>query len=168
MKNKSSLIQRSKMFLAVCSLFLFSFSSKIVHEQPQPRNIFITLNVDTGRIVKPNINAFCNFGQDPSISNENFTIQAGIGDNIIWQGVSSSAPDTDIVNITSINYQGGKNIFGKNILTGNSNIPEKVIGTVLYDTPEGQDYKYKISFTVLNNGVKRNGTFAIDPKIQIH
>ena len=128
----------------------------------------ITLNVDTGRIVKPDLNMYCNFGQEEEISNEDFTITVNVGDTIIWQGVSLNAPETDIVNITSINHHGGTNIFGVNILHGNEESPELVVAEVLNSTV-GEDkktYKYTIKFTVLNNGVKRNGTFQIDPKIK--
>ena len=44
---------------------------------------------------------------------------------------------------------------------------QKVVGTVLNPTPEGKEYKYTIAFTVYNNGVKRNGTYRIDPIIKV-
>ena len=83
-----------------------------------------------------------------------------------WEGVSSSSPDTDIVDITKIKYVKGTNIFGKDLLPGNK--PHKITGNVLTSTAAAGDYKYEISFTVTNNGVKRNGIFRIDPVIQAH
>lgn len=149
--------------LLLCLIITVSFScnSKVqkIHT--------ITLNVDTGKIVKPNIDPFCNFGQPANISNRDYTIKVDIGDIIIWEGVSSSAPSTDIVNITSINHEGGVNVFGRNVLRGNGDSPEIVIGRVLHGAPGDED-KYAISFTVYNNGEKRNGAFRIDPKLIVN
>lgn len=153
-------------FLILITIVLFSFSISLYGQETH----WITLNVDTGNIVKRDVNDYCNFGQEDGTSNEDYTIEVNIGDTIIWQGVSSVAPDTDIVNITSINHQGGTNIFGVNILKGNNESPEQVIGEVLNTTVGGnkKDYKYVIKFTVFNNGNKRNGTFQIDPKIKVN
>ena len=126
---------------------------------------YITLNVDTSTINSQNESSVSNFGQEEGISNEDFTISVRIGDTIIWSGESSSSPD-DVVNISSINYEGGKNIFSQNRLAGNGGVPEQVVGTAVNGNV-GEFIKYKISFTVLNNGIKRGGTYMIDPKIQI-
>jgi len=130
----------------------------------------ITLNVNTAQIVKPNINDYCDFGQDSNISNEDYTIKAKVGDIITWKGLTST--EGDVVNIVSINHIGGKNIFGKTNLKGNGEDPELVVGKVLNSTYDKGNkkhdlYKYTIKFTVINNGVQRNGTFHIDPKIQV-
>jgi len=160
-------IKKSGLILMLGSVLLFSFSGSTEREEQEPQNIVVTLNVDTGQIQKSNASAYCNFGQPEGVSNEDFTIIVNIGDVVTWQGVSSSS-DKDVVNITAINHEGGKNVFGQNVLKGDGANPEKVVGKVLYPTPDNQDYKYKISFTVTNNGSKRNGTFHIDPKIQAH
>jgi hypothetical protein len=91
-----------------------------------------------------------------------------VGDTVTWQGVSSNAPSTDVVNIVSINHEGGKNVFDQNVLKSNGQSPERVSGVVKSRTDDGKKYKYKISFTVTNNGAKRNGMFHIDPKIFVH
>lgn len=127
----------------------------------------ITLFVNTAEVTSQNTGAQCNFGQAPGIPNEEFTIQVKPGDIIVWKGVSANAPETDIVNITAINHEGGVNVFDKNVLRGNGQTPEVVIGHVVQGAP-GDEEKYSLSFKVTNNGVKRNGTFRIDPKIQIH
>ena len=168
MKKNELITSKLGMILGLTALSLMSFSVPINKKNVFTESIVITLNVDTGQIDKQDVNASCNFGQPSDISNEEFTVTAGIGDVITWQGVSSSSPSTDVVNITAINHEGGKNVFGENVLKGNGENPEKVIATVLYNTPEREEYKYKISFTVTNNGVKRNGTFHIDPKILVH
>tara|TARA_R110001583_G_scaffold1775_5_gene13621 strand:+ start:2482 stop:2958 length:477 start_codon:yes stop_codon:yes gene_type:complete len=126
---------------------------------------YITLNVNTSVINSQNESAVSNFGQEEGISNEDYTISVNVGDTIIWQGLSSSSPN-DVVNISSINYEGGKNIFNRNRLSGNGQVPEQVVGTVVIGNV-GEFIKYKLSFTVLNDGRRRGGTYHIDPKILI-
>ncbi len=126
----------------------------------------VTLNVDTSLIEKSNINDYCDFGQNKdSISNEDYTIIVNVGDKITWQGISTSS-EYDTVKIKKIKHVKGegRNVFDKDSLSGN----EKVIGRVLHYTKKDKPYKYKIFFTVYNNGVRRNGTFHIDPKIQVN
>lgn len=149
----------SKILIAVLSLGLMS-SSYVTAQETH----IVTLFVNTTDIVKPNIDQFANFGQPAGISNENFTINVRLGDIVIWKGVSTSAPDTDIVNISAINHEGGVNVFGQNVLRGNGETPELVVGTVINGRP-GDEEKYKLSFKVFVNGSKKNGTFHIDPKI---
>ena len=150
------------------SLLLCSFSDLTQPEQEAPKNVIVTLNVDTGLIDKDNTSASCNFGQEESITNEEFTIVVNVGDTVTWRGVSSNSPETDVVNITKIKYVKGKNIFGKDLDTKDKGKHQKVSAKVLSSTAVEGAYKYDISFTVINNGVKRNGTFHIDPKIQSH
>lgn len=124
----------------------------------------IVLEVNTAEITKPNIDPYCSFeGQDPDVSDEDFTIVVHNGDTIRWVGISTSSDD-DVVNITSINYRGGKNVLGKNVHRGDGS---EVAATVK-NAEVGDEEKYTISFKVLNNGRNRNGTFLIDPKIRIH
>ncbi|MEP7269818.1 MAG: hypothetical protein ABI844_19535 [Saprospiraceae bacterium] len=127
----------------------------------------ITLEVNTSRLDKKDVNASCSFGQAPGISNEDYTIQVNKGDIIIWRGVSTNAPSTDVINIDAINHQGGVNVFGVNRLAGNNQDHETVSGVVRQGIPGDVD-KYTLSFKVLINGKKFNGTFHIDPKIQVN
>ncbi|MCH7658457.1 MAG: hypothetical protein IIB05_09090 [Bacteroidetes bacterium] len=60
------------------------------------------------------------------IAPRDFTTYVQNGDTIRWIGVSTSS-ENDIVNITSINYQGDKNLLGVNVLRGNG---AEVAGTV--------------------------------------
>lgn len=169
MQNRRSFLKQSGLLLAAGTLPLSAFSV-FRNRVNQAENIVVTLYVDTSKIDKNDVNAACNFGQALEIPNEEFTIEARVGDTITWKGVSTSAPDTDVVNIKSINHEGGKNIFGQNVLIGDRETPEKVVGKVASTTGEEKTdvFKYKISFTVLNNGSIRNGTFHIDPKITVH
>ncbi len=87
----------------------------------------ITLNVNTGEIQKPNADEYCDFGQPSDVANRDFTITVNVGDTVIWEGVSTDAPGTDVVNIVSINHEGGKNVFDRNILKGDGGNPERVV-----------------------------------------
>lgn len=159
-------MKTNKLFQILIAMLLISFNNDLYAQLEH----IITLNVDTGQITKHEVNEYCNFGQEEGISNEDYTITVNIGDTIVWQGVSTNAPDSDTVSITSINHRGGTNIFGVNTLLGNGETPELVIGEVLNST-EGErkkTYKYTIKFKVFNNGHKRNGTFQIDPKIKVN
>ncbi len=135
-----------------------SLSAQTVHT--------ITLFVNTAEINAQNMADQCNFGQPAGTSNEEFTLNARVGDIIVWKGVSSNAPETDMVGISAINHQGGVNVFGKNVLNGNSQEPEMVTGTVVQGAP-GDVNKYMLSFKVFNNGTQRGGTYRIDPKIRV-
>lgn len=147
-------------------VFCLSFSTMTYAQTQTGDTITITLHVNTADIVKPNVNAFANFGQPVTVSNENFTVHARIGDVIRWKGVSSSAPLTDKVSVRQINHEGGVNVFGQNTINGNGEFPEEVFATVILGNPGDED-KYKLSFKVFNGDRQRNGTFHIDPKIII-
>lgn len=135
---------------------------------------YVTIHVNTAEITSQNELEMCYFSsQSPDMEPitsegniEDFNIIVAAGDTIIWRGVSTSNPDSDIVNVSSINYHGGDNVFDTNILNGNNEEPEEVIGVVKPDT-NGQVEKYTIKFTVLNNGERRGGTFKVDPKITV-
>lgn len=166
MKSRRSFLKKSGMLLAAGALPLSAMSIPR-KETNQAREILVTLIVDTGAIQKPNETAYCNFGQEAGIPNEEFTVVANVGDIITWQGVSSSSPSTDQVSISAINYEGGKNVFGENVLRSTRENPAKVSGRVQFRTGD-QFCKYKVMFTVTNSGTQRGGTFQIDPKIEVH
>lgn len=168
MKNRRLLFMKSALILVLATLLLSSFSDLTKPEQEESKTVIVTLNVDTGEITKDNTSTTCNFGQEEDISNEEFTISVNVGDSVTWMGVSSSSPETDVVDITKIKYVKGKNIFGKDLETKDTGKQKKISAKVLSSTAVEGTYKYDISFTVTNNGVKRNGTFHIDPRIQSH
>lgn len=161
-------LKRTTLILLTSSLLLCTLTSTTKKEPAPYANVVVTLRVDTKEINKDNLSTTCDFGQEEGISNEEFTITVNVGDVITWEGVSSTSPDTDVVDITKIKYVKGKNIFGKDLDTTDKGKNQKVSGKVLSSTAVGGDYKYDISFSVTTNGVKRNGTFHIDPKIQAH
>ncbi|MEM5566637.1 hypothetical protein WNY78_16060 [Psychroserpens sp. AS72] len=150
-------------------LALFLYSSTLFAQD----TYYVTIHVDTDKISSHNELEVCYFtseAPDGKITKsegniEDFNIEVNSGDLIIWKGVSTSHPEKDIVDVRSINYHGGDNVFGKNILKGNGQTPEVVIGTVNPDT-KGRVEKYAIKITVFNDGSKR-GNYRIDPKISV-
>jgi hypothetical protein len=148
-------------------IFLFLLPAVLLTNLHAQTERVITLEVNTADIENPNVNDFCNFlGQDPGVSNEDYTIDANLGDTIIWRGVSTSSPD-HTVEIRAINHQGnqgGRDIFGSNKLSGENG---EVRGTIRYRTEAGTVYKYKIQFRVYIDGRRKRGTFNIDPKIRV-
>jgi hypothetical protein len=129
-------------------------------------DVLITLNVDTSQISVQNVDPFCNFGQGPGISNEDFLTVVDAGAPVIWQG-RSTVSTADEVNIVNIIHSGGSNVFNQANLPGNGQHPEKVLGVVRGDA-RGETEKYTIQFNVFNNGTRRPGLFSIDPKLQIN
>jgi hypothetical protein len=142
----------------VIALWLFTSSSA------PPETHVITLNVDTGKIDNRNVDNVSDFGQPENVPNQEFTIDVNVGDIVLWKGVSSNAPDTDLVMIEAINHEGGVNVFDRNVLKDTPQNPGVVVGTIKKGK-SGDVEKYKISFKIFNAGVQRNGTFHIDPKI---
>ncbi len=164
MTNRRSFLSK---ILAIGFLPLAGIAKASISRSQQSKNVVVTLYVHTATIDKPDERDYCNFGQPDDVSNESFTTEINLGDTITWQGVSLDST-SDVVNIVSINYQGGKNVFGKNILPGDSGSPQKVKAQPTVRTSANESCKYAIQFTVSNNGIKRNGTFKIDPVIQVH
>ena len=157
-------MKSTNQYLILIAIVLLSFNNSLFAQE----ELVITLYVNTSEITNQNEYQVSYFdGQEEGTDTRNFTIYVRPGDRIVWQGVSSTSPDNDIVHIKSINYEGGKNVFDQNVLKDNRESPGTVIGVVKNGT-EGFEEKYKISFTVFNNGVKRPGTFHIDPKIKVN
>ena len=149
-------------------IFMFFISLSSLAQQTH----YVTLHVNTGAITSQNELEVCSFTSESAEGDvtegdiQNFTISVNAGDYIVWNGISSSDPDNSIVNISSINYHGGDNVFDTNVLQGNGETPEEVVGMVQPGT-NGKTEKYAVKFTVLNNGQRRGGTFSIDPKIRV-
>ena len=150
--------------LILITIVLFSLSitsCKCKKDDISKKERTITLYVDTENIKKPNSNNYCNFGQTDGSSNEDYTIKVKVGDEITWEGVSTSDPKNDKVNIVLIKYKKGTKVFKKDSINGK----KKVTGKVLYDTENKADYKYEIKFTVIRNGKEKK--FKIDPKLMV-
>ena len=122
----------------------------------------ITLNVDTSKVTRTNTNSTCNFGQDPSISNADYTIEVSIGDTVEWEGISTSS-ENDEIDIISINHEGGARLFNRNVLNGNGGIVSGIVSV----GRAGDSEKYTIKFRVYRNGRRLPGIFKIDPKLKV-
>ena len=168
MENRRSFIKKSGLFLALSSLSLIAFPFPLRRKKTSPENtIYVTLNVDTSQITDQNLAQSCYFtGQPDDTAMEDFTVEANVGDTIIWQGISTNAPSTDIVHIQTIHHHHGRNAFDREDHFGDDR-SHKISKKVQYSAEGEQSYKYTLTFTVFNNGNKR-GTFHIDPIISSH
>jgi len=155
-------MKTTKQFSIMMAVVLLSFSiNSCKQTKPICSYHTITLHVDTGSIDQQNIDATCNFEQEAGTSNEEYTVKVRLGDTIIWEGVSSSSEE-DVVKIKKIKYVKGPKILNKSELIGETSVVGKVKKGKKDDVME-----YLIEFTVFNNGIKRNGIFKIDPKLQV-
>lgn len=144
-------------------------------------HITIQLVVDTVEILKAprntrvNLNRVCTFKEQPDKGEDfneqpkwqrikKFKVRAKPGDTIEWEGVPESG--SHHVNITSINYEDGNELFGQDILLG-SGTPEKVLSPAIQGVP-GMMEKYSLHFTITNGNNECLGTYFIDPKIRVH
>lgn len=126
--------------------------------------IYVTLNVNTTEVKTDGTHNYCHFdGQSESMDTRDFTINANVGDTIIWEAVSSSS-DSDEVKITAIDYEGGTNVFSSNKMRGENGV---VTGKITKNTVGKEAYKYTVSFKIMTNGQLRPGTFLVDPKIKV-
>ncbi|SDG64791.1 hypothetical protein [Psychroflexus sediminis] len=121
----------------------------------------ITLTCDTTNITRDNVNQVCSFGQQANVSNVDFTTYVNVGDVVVWEGQASNAESS--VELHSINYQGGQNVFDQNVINDVDGI---VTGTVAQGQP-GDVEKYSLKFRVYRNGSQLPGIFEIDPRIRI-
>ncbi|MFD2915014.1 hypothetical protein [Psychroserpens luteus] len=158
----------NRLFQVLLLALFFNMSTMFAQD-----TYYVTIHVDTDKISNHNELEVCYFTSESpngqitrSTGNiEDFNIEVKPGDLIVWKGVSTSNPETDIVDVRSINYHGGDNVFGRNILKGNGQTPEFVIGKVDSGT-NGRVEKYAIKITVYNDSRKR-GNYRIDPKITV-
>ena len=142
--------------------------------------VTIKLIVDTAKFDKKNWPASCHFKAIWSNSNtvkestpgklECFSIEANVGDIIIWEGESSSSQSA-VVDITKIRraQKSGTKIFKNRSNYGaiyHGSKKESVEAEVLSETIGKADYKYDISFKI-KNAAGANGTYKIDPKMRI-
>jgi len=121
----------------------------------------ITLHVDTEKINMTNVEKTCNFGQDPNIPNEVYTIDVSVRDTIVWVGKSKN--NKDVVHVKKIIYSSGTNFFDRKKLRDKDGV---VTGVVIINEPDAYE-KYEIEFKVKRNGEWLDDTFPIDPKLRM-
>lgn len=126
--------------------------------------IYVTLNVDTKEVKTDGAHNYCYFDNQPeSLDTRDYTINANVGDVIVWNAVSTSS-ERDQVKIVSINHEGGTNVFNTDKMNGQNGV---VSGTITKNTVGKADYKYTVAFKVMSNGSLKPGTFRVDPKIKV-
>lgn len=153
-----------KTFISISLLFLAFIISLSLNGQATT----ITLTCNTDIITQDNFNdhSVCNFGQPATTSNEEFLTRVQRGEQLTWQGISSTDPTNDQIDILWIKKDGsGKNLFNRRRIKGDGQPNEKVRATVTKGEP-GDIMKYAIKFKVKRGG-STVGNFVIDPKLQI-
>lgn len=130
----------------------------------------VTLYVDTDGLQNNTpaneVNNYCNFGQDPSISNEDYLIEVNVGDIVNWRGVANNG--TDIVNIEKIIYQGGPNPFPqeRDELDGGGT-DGKTVSVEMVSATGSETCKYMVRFTITKGGTPVSRNFDIDPRLRV-
>jgi len=126
----------------------------------------ITLYVNTKYLKNKrdaNKYAYANFGQDPRISNKDYTVLVNLNDDIEWVGVSSSDPDTDQVYITKIKYENKEKLLNCDDIDG-----EIVVKAKVTKGKGGDEEKYTLHFKIVSPANPQNGSFNIDPILRIN
>ena len=109
--------KKSKAFSLLTFILLFFCNTSIAQE-----TIYVTLNVDTAEVKTQDTHSYCYFeGQSESIDTREYTINANVGDVIVWNAVSTTS-DRDQVKITAIDYEGGTNVFSSNRMSGENGV----------------------------------------------
>ncbi len=141
--------------LSYCLLGLLFCSS--VKEGFSQTTHTIILNVNTAEIKKSNVEETCDFGQPDNVSNEDFSIEVRLGDEVKWEinAVDENPRELELINMK---YERGRNLFRKEKINRQGDV---IRGTVVAGAV-GQSEKYSIKFKV-----KGKGSFVIDPKIVI-
>jgi len=123
----------------------------------------ITLYVNTSALThNRDVNQYANFGQEAGISNEDYTVLVNLNDDIEWVGVSSSAPDTDLVYITKIKHDKKDKLLNSDDIEG-----EKVVKAKVTKGNSGDTEKYKLHFKIVSQTNPQDETFKIDPVLKI-
>jgi len=146
--------------LLILPLFLLLFLSENSLAQELHT---ITLYVNTSALThNKNVNQNANFGQEVGISNEDYTVLVNLNDEIEWVGVSSSAPETDLVYITKVKHEKKDKLLNSDDIDG-----EKVVKAKVTKGNSGAEEKYKLHFKIVSQSNPQNQTFKIDPVLKI-
>jgi len=151
---------KTRKLLLILPVFLLLFLSENSLSQELHT---ITLYVNTSALAhERDVNQYANFGQEAGISNEDYTVLVNLNDDIEWVGVSSSAPDTDLVYITKIKHDKKDKLLNSDDIDG-----EKVVRAKVTKGNSGNEEKYTIHFKIVSQTNPQNQTFKIDPVLRI-
>jgi hypothetical protein len=124
---------------------------------------YVTLNVNTDELRNnQNAAAVSYFTVDEAtevINNDspvNFTILVDVGDNVVWNGVSTSSSN-EAVEIKKIKYKRGPRIFSNDDMDG-----EVSVSAIIIRGTGDEGYVYTIQFRVGDS----NRVYTIDPIIK--
>ena len=146
--------------LILIAILLFSVSNTFYGQSTH----VITLHVDTDQLNAGNESEAFSFSVSEGTSVENidnpktFTIFVNEEDTVIWEGTSLSGAS---VNIESITYSTGTEIFGKKKNNGKNKNGKKKVEAKVKRGKKNAEYKYDIEFTL------GSFTFNIDPVIKV-
>lgn len=146
--------------LILIAILLFSVSSTFYGQSTH----VITLHVDTDQLNAGNESAAFSFSVSEGTNVENidnpetFTIFVNEEDTVIWEGTSLSGAT---VNIESITYSKGTQIFGKQKHNGKMKNGKKKVEAKVKKDKKNAEYKYDIEFMI------GKFSFNIDPVIKV-
>lgn len=155
-------------FLILTTIVLLSMSNSTCQQSVSNADVVITLYVNTKEVKHSQTEDYCYlFSEDSNPKNsgtgknnlKDFLTKVELGDNILWNGISSNAPETDIVKIKQI-----IRIDGPKIFKGDPKGKRTVKAKTVKDTPGNDKYRYIIQFTVST----KPGVFTIDPTITVN
>jgi len=141
------------------SLFFIPFYSNA-----QGRKIEIVLTVDVDNINKNNIDETCSFGQPKEVSNEEFTTDVQIGDQVKWKIVRKEGSKGS-AKLQKFKHDKGKKFFNKDSIPQSSGNIKGVINEGAGEP--GEVEKYSLEFKVKKKGENRWETYSIDPKLKL-
>ena len=152
-------MKTAKTFLILITFLLFSFSSTVYGQTVH----VITLHVDTNILnAGGDTSKAFSFSAGPGTEVENidnpemFAIFVNEEDTVIWEGTSTSGA---AVNIESITYSEGTEIFGKQKHNGKIKNGKKKVEAKVKINKKNAEYKYIIDFMI------GRFPFKIDPKV---
>lgn len=135
------------------------------------KNVKIDVHVDVDQLYNGgSIDACCSLGDDnggrtPNGKPSQFKSNVYASRKVTWEPEKTGDNTNDYdLDLTEIDFQSGKNIFGVDPLPAGSN--GKVVGTVESTTNVGDQEKYDIKFKITK---KRGSTkhFEIDPSLEV-
>lgn len=145
------------------SILAFVFSIALFAQERHE----IVLTCTTSDITERNVNEVCSFGQNSDITNEEYTVDVGLSDIVVWKG-RYSEPNMGQIEITNIVYEDGVNIFkNRNIHDREDGRQDGNIVAIVKQGEQDDFLKYIIKFDVYKEGGAFVGRFSIDPKLRV-
>lgn len=130
----------------------------------QGKKIDVLLTVDVDNITQENMEETCSFGQPEDVSNEDFTTNVQVADEVKWK-ISRLDGSRGSAKLVKYKHDRGNRFFGKDT------IPQKngnIKGIVSNEAGEiGAEEKYSLGFKVKKRGESDWTYYMIDPKLKL-